>query len=65
MQPIQPKKRFIAGAVCPTCSLLDKIVVYRNESGDWVQSCVSCGYLARMPSELDEQNPGTIASDRK
>ncbi|MCD6047530.1 MAG: DNA-binding protein [Gammaproteobacteria bacterium] len=36
-------KRFIAGAVCPKCQLIDKIVVY-GESGAEVCECVRCGH---------------------
>ncbi|MBR9912623.1 MAG: YheV family putative metal-binding protein [Gammaproteobacteria bacterium] len=37
------KKRFIAGAVCPRCAEMDKIVVYHQEGKDY-RECVSCGY---------------------
>lgn len=37
-------RRFIAGAVCPRCSLQDKIVSYRDAAGDQVRECVSCGF---------------------
>jgi uncharacterized metal-binding protein (TIGR02443 family) len=38
------KRRFIAGAVCPRCAGMDKIVMYDNEQGQRVRECVSCGY---------------------
>ena len=38
------KRRFIAGAVCPRCALMDKIVMYDNERGERVRECVACGY---------------------
>lgn len=48
------QRRFIAGAVCPRCSALDKIVMYDNEIGERVRECVSCGYR----DALDERgNP--------
>lgn len=51
------KRRFIAGAVCPRCALMDKIVMYDNAQGGRVRECVSCGYQA----ELDEQgNPSEL-----
>ena len=37
------KRRFIAGAVCPRCSAMDKIVVYREEDKDF-RECVGCGF---------------------
>lgn len=41
------KKRFIAGAVCPKCSEMDKIVAYSKEGVD-VRECVDCGYSDEM-----------------
>lgn len=37
------KKRFIAGAVCPKCSEMDKIVTYQKDNKDY-RECVSCGF---------------------
>lgn len=42
-----PIKRFIAGAVCPKCAELDKIVMYRNDDGEY-RECVSCGFTDKM-----------------
>lgn len=52
------KRRFIAGAVCPSCQLMDKVVMYKSEAGDQVRECVSCGWSEResfssAPKELD------------
>lgn len=48
-------RRFIAGAVCPRCGLMDKIVMF-EEDGAKHRECVSCGYRDLMeesgPSEL-------------
>jgi len=52
------QKRFIAGAVCPKCSEMDKLVMYKNEEGKETRECVACGYIdvmkdeAETPSEL-------------
>lgn len=43
----KPKKRFIAGAVCPKCSEMDKIVVYNKDGKDY-RECVSCGFSDEM-----------------
>lgn len=40
-------RRFVAGAVCPQCSEMDKIVVYRDDEKDF-RECVSCGYKEEM-----------------
>jgi uncharacterized metal-binding protein (TIGR02443 family) len=41
------QKRFIAGAVCPRCSAMDKIVTYKENDKEY-RECVSCGYLDEM-----------------
>lgn len=41
------KRRFVAGAVCPRCSEMDKIVVY-NENGRDFRECVACGFKDEM-----------------
>jgi uncharacterized protein len=41
------KKRFIAGAVCPKCSEMDKLVVYNKDGQDY-RECVSCGFSDEM-----------------
>ncbi|SFL94164.1 YheV family putative zinc ribbon protein [Marinobacter zhejiangensis] len=40
-------KRFIAGAVCPRCAEMDKIVMYATEEGQF-RECVACGYKDRQ-----------------
>jgi len=51
------KRRFIAGAVCPRCAQMDKVVMYDDDIGQRVRECVSCGYRDALdengqPSEL-------------
>lgn len=41
-------KRFIAGAVCPKCAELDKLVMYKREDGKQFRECVSCGFEDEM-----------------
>lgn len=36
-------KRFIAGAVCPRCAEMDKIMMYTTEDGQF-RECVACGF---------------------
>jgi uncharacterized protein len=40
-------RRFVAGAVCPRCSEMDKLVVF-NEDGKDYRECVACGYKEQM-----------------
>ncbi|GLS24421.1 YheV family putative zinc ribbon protein [Marinibactrum halimedae] len=44
---VQTPKRFIAGAVCPRCSSMDTIQMYRKEGVDY-RECVSCGFSDEM-----------------
>lgn len=46
------KKRFIAGAVCPKCGAMDKIVNYRDEQKNY-RECVACGFK----DEIHIQSP--------
>jgi hypothetical protein len=41
------KRRFVAGAVCPRCSEMDKLVVYSEDGKDF-RECVACGYKEEM-----------------
>jgi uncharacterized metal-binding protein (TIGR02443 family) len=41
------KKRFIAGAVCPRCSEMDKLVTYKDGEKEF-RECVSCGFKDEM-----------------
>ena len=43
-------KRFVAGAKCPQCQALDKVVMFRK-AGVQFQACVSCGYEDEMVFE--------------
>jgi uncharacterized metal-binding protein (TIGR02443 family) len=40
---IETKKRFIAGAVCPRCGLMDKIVVFQRDNKEF-RECVNCEF---------------------
>lgn len=49
--------RFIAGAVCPRCNQMDKIVVFSEDGKDY-RACVSCDFKEQMflqsaPRELE------------
>lgn len=41
------KRRFVAGAVCPRCSEMDKLLVYSEDGKDY-RECVACGYKDEM-----------------
>lgn len=59
-------RRFIAGAVCPRCGELDKIVRFQeaDASGvlEYYRACVRCDFKERMAQEnQDEQNIGKFS----
>ncbi len=37
-------RRFIAGAVCPKCAEMDKLVMYRVSDTEQVRECVRCDF---------------------
>ncbi len=37
------KRRFIAGAICPSCREMDRLFVDADDAGPFFE-CVSCGY---------------------
>ena len=41
------RRRFIAGAVCPKCAAMDKLVVFREDNKTF-RECVNCGYRQEM-----------------
>jgi len=46
-------KRFIAGAVCPRCGVMDRLRTHRDEVREY-RECIACGYHDAM--RLDGQN---------
>lgn len=61
------QRRFIAGAVCPRCAEMDKVVMFDNEAGQRVRECVSCGYTdaldgegrpVELPTRVNQPRPG-------
>ena len=61
-----PVKRFIAGAVCPACSKMDKLRMY-TEGDRQHRECVSCGYadvmdqsgnIVELGTRVNQPRPG-------
>ena len=55
------KKRFIAGAICPRCSEMDKIVMYTSDDGVQSKECVACGFSENM-KDLEAQQEKELAT---
>ncbi len=60
MQDNPHRRRFIAGAVCPRCGQMDKIVVDQDTDQ---RLCVSCGFSEDRPG-LPASNPVVAAADK-
>lgn len=64
------KRRFIAGAQCPKCEKIDKIVMYDGEDGKRYRECVSCGFKDLLdengnPQELPTRvNQNRLGEDK-
>ncbi|MDX1452610.1 MAG: YheV family putative zinc ribbon protein [Oleiphilaceae bacterium] len=44
-------KRFIAGAVCPRCGEMDRLVTFERD-GDQIRECVSCGFEEKQVAQV-------------
>ena len=53
-RPDHTRRRFIAGAVCPRCGEMDKLVV--NLDTD-TRECVACGFTDERP---EDPTPGEV-----
>ena len=56
-QPSSTPRHFIAGAVCPECGEVDKLVMYQQAGQSW-RECVRCDFKEEMnfqaaPSPLE------------
>lgn len=47
------KRRFIAGAKCPKCEALDRVVMLSSGEDEWIE-CIECGYSENRPTTVDE-----------
>lgn len=57
-------ERFIAGAVCPACQALDRLVVATSEDGTERQRCVSCGFV-KTGAPIASTPPGSRLQRRQ
>ena len=46
------KRRFIAGAKCPKCEAMDRIVMLTQGDAEWIE-CIECGYSENRPTHVD------------
>ena len=50
------KRRFIAGAKCPKCQAMDRVVMRTSGDDEWIE-CIDCGYSENRPTHVDEPQP--------
>lgn len=46
------KRRFIAGAKCPKCQAMDRVVMLTSNDDEWIE-CIDCGYSENRPTHVD------------
>ena len=44
-------KRFIAGAVCPSCGVMDSLRMFQSETGQHYRDCVECDFSDQIEQE--------------
>lgn len=49
------RKRFIAGAVCPSCNAMDTLAVWREDRVEVVE-CVKCSHHQRQTDQQVEKH---------
>jgi uncharacterized protein len=60
---IKRPRRFIAGAVCPKCAEMDKLVMFSNDDGEEVRECVACGYTQTTSEQaVEDQKEAELAT---
>jgi len=58
------QKRFIAGAVCPRCGEMDKLVVYQTEQGSF-KECVHCDFVEKQLVQVEVNELATRVNQVK
>lgn len=56
------KRRFIAGAKCPKCEAMDRVVMLTSGDAEWIE-CIECGYSENRPTHIDEPKEPEVADD--
>lgn len=52
------RRRFIAGAVCPRCAAMDKIIVDLDTDR---RECVACGFSEGRPADRVQELPTRVS----
>jgi len=54
MNSTRSKKRFIAGATCPSCKSMDTLMLYMENNVEKVE-CIQCGHQMSQPEKQIEK----------
>ena len=52
-------RRFIAGAVCPKCAEMDRLITYTTDEGTF-RECVSCDYVDKQTEQEDQTESNAL-----
>ena len=55
-------RRFIAGAKCPKCEAMDRIVMLTQGDAEWIE-CIECGYSENRPTHVDAPEEPSIPDE--
>lgn len=58
LTPNTNRRRFVAGAVCPRCALMDKIIVDLDTDQ---RECVACGFVEGRPRDNAAAADGPVS----
>ena len=58
---VKDRKRFIAGAICPACSSLDRIFVYSDKHVK-IQQCWACGHKEKKVMRSHTVDASTVSA---
>ena len=56
------KRRFIAGAKCPKCQALDRVVMLTSGEDEWIE-CIDCGDSENRPTHVDAPEIPAVPDD--
>ncbi|AMW79877.1 metal-binding protein [Acinetobacter sp. TGL-Y2] len=56
------KRRFIAGAKCPKCETMDRIVMLTSGDAEWIE-CIECSYSENRPTHVEEPTEPAVPDE--
>ena len=56
------KRQFIAGAKCPKCGALDRVVKIISVDDEWIE-CIECGYEENRPTHIEEPESPAVPDE--